>query len=99
MRSRLHLRRAQEAICRLRKEVFKPNAVHPGPDASGDERVRKWLPGSNVSPELARCIRLLVAVSGEDAEMVGLSFDRYFQKPVDPESLLKLLGELAVAHK
>jgi hypothetical protein len=28
-----------------------------------------------------------------------LSFDRYFQKPVDPEALLKLLGELAAAHK
>jgi DNA-binding response OmpR family regulator len=98
----------------LKQEGFEVALAFDGNEAIATARVLKpevvlldlTLPGMSGSevaarlkdvPALASC--LLVAVSGEDAEMVGLSFDRYFQKPVDPEALLKLLGEFAAAHK
>jgi CheY-like chemotaxis protein len=98
----------------LKQEGYEVELAFDGREALATARVLKpdvvlldlTLPGMSGSevaarlkdiPELAGC--LLIAVSGEGAEMVGLSFDRYFQKPVDPEALLKLLGELAAAHK
>jgi CheY-like chemotaxis protein len=76
-----------EAITTAR--AFKPHAVLLDLTLPGMSGFEVAIALKRI-PALAGC--LLVAVSGQDDEMIESPFDRYFQKPVDPEALLKLLS-------
>jgi CheY-like chemotaxis protein len=103
--------RMMKAILKL--EGYEPALAFDGPEAIATARAFKpdavlldlTLPGMSGFevavalkriPELAHC--LLIAVSGQDAETIESPFDRYFQKPVDPEALVKLLDGLQAKH-
>jgi CheY-like chemotaxis protein len=76
---------------------FKPDAVLldlrlPGMSGLEIATILKGL------PDLGRCV--LVAVSGYDAESIKFPspFEHHFQKPLDHQALLKLLGGIRASQ-